>query len=373
MSAEEDTELRDLVAQSLEANGVLNKIRAELRASVFLALEEQDSLKNSNMVNHRLKNFLSTKEGVMAASLVQDFLSCFHLDFTMAVFDPETSHNGKFDTRDELSRSLDLSPSSKDTPLLIELLNKNMHEKNGTRSVGKESAKGKTEDIQPGSPRSPSRIPQRVGQEPKSKSETSVGGDTNDHSVDLSFSSKDKPSNQRSDLSRKANKKSHYEDEDDELLAELGLLGDSKKSSTKSGGWTNSDMKKKPVDKENNNKMALGSLHDAPPIPGIGKKKDDSPLDLSSSGNWTDLAAIEAKINKLGFDVPKDDNYGYEDDFVNSSSKKSEEGLSITEEIEEDISIGSFAGSKGDDIFTTDQTVSQISANDFDYREDIEL
>ena len=37
-------------------------------------------------------------------------------------------------------------------------------------------------------------------------------------------------------------------------------------------------MKKKPVDKGNNNKMGLGSLHDAPPIPGIGKKKDDSPL-----------------------------------------------------------------------------------------------
>ena len=39
---EEDTELRDLVTQSLENNGLLGKIQAELRAGVFLALEDTD-------------------------------------------------------------------------------------------------------------------------------------------------------------------------------------------------------------------------------------------------------------------------------------------------------------------------------------------
>ena len=37
MSVEEDTELRDLVAQTLEVNGVLNKIRV-LQFSIFLKL-----------------------------------------------------------------------------------------------------------------------------------------------------------------------------------------------------------------------------------------------------------------------------------------------------------------------------------------------
>ena len=64
MAGEEDTELRDLVAQTLEAKGVLGKIRvihffgapiglievrctfqAQLRAQVFLALEEQEAEK----------------------------------------------------------------------------------------------------------------------------------------------------------------------------------------------------------------------------------------------------------------------------------------------------------------------------------------
>ena len=39
---DEDTELRDLVTQTLENNGLLGKIQAQLRAGVFLALEETD-------------------------------------------------------------------------------------------------------------------------------------------------------------------------------------------------------------------------------------------------------------------------------------------------------------------------------------------
>lgn len=36
MSADEDTELRDLVAQTLESNGVLGKIRVKLKILLIL-------------------------------------------------------------------------------------------------------------------------------------------------------------------------------------------------------------------------------------------------------------------------------------------------------------------------------------------------
>lgn len=36
MSAEEDTELRDLVAQTLETNGVLNKIRVSKANYIYI-------------------------------------------------------------------------------------------------------------------------------------------------------------------------------------------------------------------------------------------------------------------------------------------------------------------------------------------------
>ncbi|XP_038659018.1 FGFR1 oncogene partner isoform X4 [Scyliorhinus canicula] len=92
MSAEEDTELRDLLVQTLENSGVLNKIKAELRAAVFLALEEQERVENKTpLVNESLKKFLNTKDGRLVAGLVTEFLQFFNLDFTLAVFQPETN------------------------------------------------------------------------------------------------------------------------------------------------------------------------------------------------------------------------------------------------------------------------------------------
>ena len=37
---DDDTELRDLVSYTLENSGILGKIKAQLRANVYLALEE---------------------------------------------------------------------------------------------------------------------------------------------------------------------------------------------------------------------------------------------------------------------------------------------------------------------------------------------
>merc|ERR1712212_1010119 len=109
MSTEEDTELRDLVAQTLETNGVLNKIRAELRANVFLALEEQDGVQDGNVSNKPLSEFLDSKEGHQAFSLVREFLQFFNLDFTLAVLEPESNYVGKGQSRDNLRSDLGLA------------------------------------------------------------------------------------------------------------------------------------------------------------------------------------------------------------------------------------------------------------------------
>nr|XP_037871797.1 centrosomal protein 43 isoform X2 [Bombyx mori] len=47
MAQSEDTELRDLVIEALEKNGSLAKIRALLRANVFLAFEEDCDIKQN--------------------------------------------------------------------------------------------------------------------------------------------------------------------------------------------------------------------------------------------------------------------------------------------------------------------------------------
>ncbi|XP_044146611.1 centrosomal protein 43 [Bufo gargarizans] len=120
-AAEEDTELRDLLIHTLENNGVLNKIKAELRASVFLALEEQERAENKpSLINESLRQFLATRDGRLVAGLITDFLQHFHLDFTLAVLQPEACLPSAPDERTSTCRELGL-PVSK-APLLLELV-----------------------------------------------------------------------------------------------------------------------------------------------------------------------------------------------------------------------------------------------------------
>ncbi|XP_053398223.1 centrosomal protein 43-like [Mercenaria mercenaria] len=134
MSADEDTELRDLVAQTLETNGVLGKIRAQLRASVFLALEEQESIQNKTpFQNPDLNKFVSTKEGQAVVGLVREFLDFFNLEFTQAVFEPESACNTTYEGRNTLAKQLNIPEShgGPKVPLLAEILKRPQGEKTG--------------------------------------------------------------------------------------------------------------------------------------------------------------------------------------------------------------------------------------------------
>uniref|UniRef100_A0AAQ5Z1N1 Centrosomal protein 43 n=1 Tax=Amphiprion ocellaris TaxID=80972 RepID=A0AAQ5Z1N1_AMPOC len=129
-AAEDDTELRDLLIQNLENSGVLNKLKAEMRAAVFLAMEEQDKLENKTpLINENLKKCLNTKDGRLVASLIVDFLQVFNLDFSLAVFQPEINSLNGLDSRDLVCRELGLSESelNKNSPVLLELVRKGRH------------------------------------------------------------------------------------------------------------------------------------------------------------------------------------------------------------------------------------------------------
>ncbi|XP_040284533.1 centrosomal protein 43 [Bufo bufo] len=135
-AAEEDTELRDLLIHTLENNGVLNKIKAELRASVFLALEEQERAENKpSLINESLRQFLATRDGRLVAGLLTDFLQHFHLDFTLAVLQPEACLPSAPDERTSTCRELGL-PVSK-APLLLELLRR-FQQRDAARPVPQE-------------------------------------------------------------------------------------------------------------------------------------------------------------------------------------------------------------------------------------------
>ncbi|XP_014216926.1 uncharacterized protein LOC106645548 [Copidosoma floridanum] len=122
ISMEEDTELRELVVQTLENNGVLAKVRAELRASVFLTLEEQESVLNPEpFLNKSVKQYLSSSQGKILFSLVREFLEYFGLDYTMSVYDPETYCGKEYNYMGRQKLSEEFGIDSKE-PLLGELL-----------------------------------------------------------------------------------------------------------------------------------------------------------------------------------------------------------------------------------------------------------
>ncbi|CAL1274770.1 unnamed protein product [Larinioides sclopetarius] len=123
MYAEGETELRDLIIQNLEESGLLNKIKAELRAGVLLAFEEESSLRSKiPLFNKKFDEFMEKKDGKLVLSLVREFLEYFNLNFTISVFDPEIATSSPYLNRTDLCKELNLKNSDFDGPVISALL-----------------------------------------------------------------------------------------------------------------------------------------------------------------------------------------------------------------------------------------------------------
>ncbi|XP_059842619.1 FGFR1 oncogene partner isoform X3 [Hypanus sabinus] len=91
------------------------------------------------LVNESLKNFLNTEDGRLVAGLVTEFLQFFNLDFTLAVFQPETNTFTGLDGREDLARELGIHESDglKGVPILLEVMQRNRQkEKDHSLSEG---------------------------------------------------------------------------------------------------------------------------------------------------------------------------------------------------------------------------------------------
>ncbi|XP_012326468.1 centrosomal protein 43 isoform X3 [Aotus nancymaae] len=367
--AEEDTELRDLLVQTLENSGVLNRIKAELRAAVFLALEEQEKVENKTpLVNESLKKFLNTKDGRLVASLVAEFLQFFNLDFTLAVFQPETSTLQGLEGRENLARDLGIieAEGTVGGPLLLEVIRRcQQKEKGPTTGEGTpdlsdvhsppKSPEGKTSAQTTPSKKANNEANQSDTSvslsEPKSKSslhllshETKIGSFLSNKTLD----GKDKAG--------------LCPDEDD--MEGDSFFDDPIPKPEKTYGLRNEPRKQA---------GSLASLSDAPPLKsglsslaGVPSLKDSE----SKRGNIVLKDLISDKIGSLGLGTGEDDDYV--DDFNSTSHRSEKSEISIGEEIEEDLSveIDDINTSEKLDDLTQDLTVSQLS-DVADYLEDV--
>ncbi|XP_004701964.1 centrosomal protein 43 isoform X1 [Echinops telfairi] len=380
--AEEDTELRDLLVQTLENSGVLNRIKAEVRAAVFLALEEQEKVENkAPLVNESLKKFLNTKDGVLVASLVAEFLQFFNLDLTLAVFQPEASTFQGLEGRETLARDLGIieAEGTVGSPLLLEVVRCCQQRKKGPPSgegaldLSDVHSPPKSPEGKTSSHTIPSKIPRYKGQG-KAKRSGDKSGDKKSSEAsqrDTSISS----SEPRSRSSRHAlpplssspadgaTRAGPCPEEDD--AEGDSFFDDPIPKPEKTYGWRREPGKQA---------GSLASLSDAPPVKGGLSSLAGAPSlkDAESKRaqvGLKDLKLVSDRMGSLGLGTRDDEDYL--DDF-NSSHRSEKSEMSIGEEIEEDLSVDVDDGDTSDklDDLTQDLTVSQLS-DVADYLEDV--
>ncbi|KAM9316595.1 centrosomal protein 43 [Gastrophryne carolinensis] len=379
-AADEDTELRDLLIHTLESNGVLSKIKAELRASVFLALEEQERTDSSKprLLNERLRHFLSSREGRLAAGLVTDFLQCFHLDFTLAVLQPEASL--QLEERAHVAQELGLP--AKSGPLLQELISQrdaapdhiarardafDRYDWGKTGEIGREDLRDLLMDLMPGFPRSmleayiaeehPAgggiRLQPFLAMYRRLVALCRAVGDPNPDiradspSEQIGSASQSPPMNALTGAKLPDTHQIQEEEEEGD-----SFFDDPIPRPEKAYGWREEDSK------PNSSLAAL-----------LQKSQSSNHNEDSQRSSLRDPRSTSEKMASLHLGAAPEEDYA--DDFHSTSQRSDKSEVSIGEDLEEDLSVDDLTGSdhKLED-FTLDNSISHIS-DVADYLEDI--
>uniref|UniRef100_A0A803VIH6 Centrosomal protein 43 n=1 Tax=Ficedula albicollis TaxID=59894 RepID=A0A803VIH6_FICAL len=365
--------------------------QAELRAAVFLALEEQEKVENkAPLVNESLKSFLGTKDGRLVAGLVAEFLRFFNLDFTLAVFQPESSTLNGLDGRENLARDLGITEAEGVVggPLLLEVVRKCQQK----RTLGGGEVAPVLSDSQcPTSKSSDGRssahsIPNKAAE--NTQSDTSVSsGEASKRSIHfLPNETKLDPQLENKDLNTKE-KSDPIVDEDD--VEGDSFFDDPVPKPERTYSWSldissdadegalsvREDRQKALHGKTEANKAGgLASLSDAPALKSGLSSLTGAPLlkesdNLDRNSVLKDLRLVNAKLGSLELGNEDDDEYA--DDFNSTSHRSEKSDISIGEEIDE-ISVGTEESNASDKLesITQDLTISQLS-DVADYLEDV--
>ncbi|EKX52049.1 hypothetical protein GUITHDRAFT_101957 [Guillardia theta CCMP2712] len=109
-------ELKELVKGSLQQNGVLASLKAQLRAAVFKVVNDEAGSSRS-----KSSAIMESTEGALAVDLIREFMEFYELHSTISVLLPEASLEVDYPGRSPLAVRLGLEESSKE-PLLIQML-----------------------------------------------------------------------------------------------------------------------------------------------------------------------------------------------------------------------------------------------------------
>ncbi|KAF5742622.1 protein TONNEAU 1a-like [Tripterygium wilfordii] len=142
-------DLKTLVTRTLEKKGVLAKIRAELRASVFEAIEEEDRVVEKEEAlppallgscNDRAKQLHASPSGRLLTALICEYMDWGQLNHTLKVYQPECNLPKDF-WKAELkefssNNGYDLNRNGDSGPLLLDVLEGFLKFENLTQTWG---------------------------------------------------------------------------------------------------------------------------------------------------------------------------------------------------------------------------------------------
>jgi hypothetical protein len=265
---QEINELKNLVIQSLEANGVLGQIRAQIRSSVFKIIEMQETNQKKNAgffwENPLCQTIYDHNEGIVALELIHDFLEHFKMDYTSSVFSHEANLKAPA-SKEVLAKKIGIAHPDNSKPLLFQIIQSALNGETVFKSDNKENTT-KPASTSIAQSTSGSSITNKK-EVPKNTEKASVGAAANNNAsktnqiitnlVDKDFDKKD------SDSSFNKNKNTHS-------------FPENKQEETKSLAQRKAELFNIGGSNQNDNKNKLGHLGGSGSDSSVGaKSKND--------------------------------------------------------------------------------------------------
>ena len=122
-------DLKELIIQTLDAQGVLDKIRAQLRLQVFKAVQNDEGKMQNE--NSKPVKMAQSQDGLIGVGLLRDFLECYKMKYSLNVLVPEFHLPQVQDVRAFLAKELKFMPEPGE-PFLTYMLKFLLKDSEGT-------------------------------------------------------------------------------------------------------------------------------------------------------------------------------------------------------------------------------------------------
>lgn len=115
-------ELKTLVVHTLETNGVLGQIRAQLRANVYKAIDNDEDRQEGTLTAGSANKLLRSAAGLLMAEIVAEFFEFYGFRHSLSVFLPESNLGGRRRSRNEVAFDAGLARVQTEVSILEQLV-----------------------------------------------------------------------------------------------------------------------------------------------------------------------------------------------------------------------------------------------------------